>query len=139
MGKKKRKPMVDAAVTVYPFGVGVAIFTDQEEAAQYFEKVHGIHNHGIRDRTGIAFAGRLEDDDGRSWFFMVLPKGVSLKIVVHECSHIIDFVMDLHGVPINVENTEMRAYLLADLFDETCKALDLLPNAENQEKAQCKI
>ena len=112
------KPQADAVITVYPFKARVAVFKDFEERCRYYEEVIGIADHGFRDRPANAMASEHEDSTGAPWWSMYLPDDTSVPTIVHECSHIVDFLMDAHGVPVNVENTEIRAYMLADLFEE---------------------
>ena len=47
---------------------------------------------------------------------MVIPERANLGTVVHECSHMIDFMFEVHGVPGGVESTEIRAYMLTQLL-----------------------
>ncbi len=76
----------------------------------------------IGPSKGLCFV--FTDDDDVAWYNMVLPEGIPVKTIVHECSHAIDFIMDDVGVPINVDNTEIRAYLLAELFSDAMKVVE---------------
>lgn len=39
-----------------------------------------------------------------------------LATLAHECSHVADHLCTDRGIPINMDNTEVRAYILAYLF-----------------------
>lgn len=43
--------------------------------------------------------------------------------LVHELNHFVDFVFEKSGVPINTENTEVRAYYFEYLFTKCWQAL----------------
>lgn len=118
---KKLKP--HSVVLVNPFQAQVAIFRDFGKLERYHRDVLGISV----DLDGVCNGLALEqtDADGCKWWSMCLPKGVSLGTVVHECSHIVDFLMSAHGVPLTVENTEIRAYLLGVLFMDVCHDLGI--------------
>lgn len=117
----KRKPMSDAAFDVLPFRAQVALFHDLEEMARYYEKVLGIHDHGFHERTSNGMASKHADKEGVHWFSLYLPKAAAAGTIVHECSHVVDFVLDHHGVPLNAENTEIRAYMLERLFEDVAE------------------
>lgn len=117
------KPQADAVITVYPFKAQVAIFRDFDERCRYYEEVLGISDHGFFGRPANAMASEHQDDAGITWWSLFLPDDVQAPTIVHECSHIVDFMMETHGVPMGVENTEIRAYMLADVFEEVTAAL----------------
>lgn len=117
------QPRADAVVTVYPFKAQVAIFRDFDTLRRYYEQVIGISDHRFGDRPANAMASEHQDDSGANWWSLFLPDDVQAPTVVHECSHIVDFMMETHGVPMGVENTEIRAYMLAALFEEVTAAL----------------
>lgn len=114
----KRKPMADAAFDMLPFRTQVALFHDLKEMARYHEKVLGIRDHGLHDIASNGMASQKADGDGVHWFSLFLPDDAEPGLIVHECSHAVDLILDHHGVPLNVENTEVRAYMLQRLFED---------------------
>jgi hypothetical protein len=118
---KELKP--DAVILVNPFQAQVAIFRDLKKLEKYHRKV--LHIEVNFDRSARGMASEQVDKDGSRWWSLYLPGDTSLGTVVHECSHIVDFLMDAHGVPLTVENTEIRAYLLGVLFMDVCHELKI--------------
>ncbi|WP_299949087.1 hypothetical protein [uncultured Ruegeria sp.] len=110
-----------ATVWVHPFGVEVPIFEDDKKIVRYHKKKWGIE--GGWNLPAYGLASREYDADGQARFALLIPESANLGLIVHECSHIVDLVMDECGVPINVENTEIRAYMLATLFCDVCHVL----------------
>ena len=113
----------DAVVTMQPFNAQIAIFRDQKTQRKYFKKAHGIKHLNSFNGTANGTAMQLTSPNGFEFYTMFLPVDVTAKTVVHECSHIVDFVLDSSGVPLIAENTEIRAYALADLFEQVTNAL----------------
>lgn len=118
MGKKLR---ADAVVVVEPFGAQVALFEDIDRMARYHRKVLGVDIEIVP--SAYARTHQEVGLDGLIYWSMWLPKTATLSTIVHECSHVVDFMMDAHGVPISLENTEIRAYMLGALFQDVCGAL----------------
>ncbi|WP_065321770.1 hypothetical protein [Tritonibacter mobilis] len=118
---KKLKP--DAVILVNPFQAQVAIFRDLEKLSKYHRKVLRITVDF--DRSAHAMASEQVDEDGCRWWSLYLPEETTLGTVVHECSHMVDFLMEAHGVPLSVANTEIRAYLLGVLFMDVCHELKI--------------
>lgn len=116
-----KKPKADAVVVVMPFNASVALFEDRNELIRYHSERLGIELD--LKPSGYGSAHENEDAKGVVWWSMYIPKKANLPTIVHECSHIVDFMMDTHGVPINMENTEIRAYMLGYLFQDVCEAL----------------
>jgi hypothetical protein len=58
-----------------------------------------------------------EEPDGKAWWGMILNSDCDDCTIVHECSHIVDFIFDQQNLPTGVENTELRAYMIGNLFD----------------------
>lgn len=48
--------------------------------------------------------------DGVPFFIMFLPC-YDVRIVVHECTHMAHMLLDIHGIPLGMENTETIAYM----------------------------
>ena len=114
----KRKPMADAVFDVLPFKAKVALFHDLDEMVRYHEKTLGIADHGLLDVASDGLATIQRAADGTCYFSLFLPAGTGAGTIVHECSHAVDLLLDHHGVPLTVDNTEVRAYMLERLFED---------------------
>ncbi|WP_120636033.1 hypothetical protein [Ruegeria sp. EL01] len=117
---KSIKP--DAIVWVHPFGAEVPIFDDIDRMDRFYRKRWGIKTDW--DRATFGTAGRCYDKNGVARYALFIPSTANLGLIVHECSHIVDFVMHECGVPISLKNTEVRAYMLATLFCDVCHVLN---------------
>ena len=69
----------------------------------------------------VAFCGKNE-----SYFYsyvLYLPEDVPDDIVVHECVHLCNFILNDFGVLLDPDNDEPMAYLIQYLFNEVKKRL----------------
>lgn len=57
------------------------------------------------------------EDEGEMWFAMVIPRGLPVQTIAHECVHAADFIMENAGVPAE-GNTEIRAYLMEHIMTQ---------------------
>lgn len=57
--------------------------------------------------------------------YIVCIHNKEYRTLVHELAHLADMILDEKGIPNTTENTEIRAYLIERLFEESCKALKL--------------
>lgn len=118
MTSKSKKPK--AVVMVMPYRAQVALFDGYAAMKRYFEKKLDVQVIGGDASYGCAFCE--QDDNGVTWFGIVLEDDANLSTLVHECSHMVDFIFETHGVPHGAENTEVRAYTLAELVGDVCDA-----------------
>ncbi len=118
--KEKHKPV--GIALVMPFQAQVAVFDNFKSRCKYYKKVlkFDISHHGPKGR---AVASYDQDDNGIYWYALCIPDDCNLGTVVHECSHMIDFMFETHGVPGGIESTEIRAYMLGVLFMDVCEIL----------------
>lgn len=114
---KKAEAMADKVFSCDPFGVQIAVFHCLTEMNRYFVEQLEIQNTEFFAVKANAMATVQADPQGIKWFAMWLPLDAPFSKIAHECSHMVDFVMDAHGVPINIENTEVRAYLLERMLE----------------------
>ena len=115
---KKLKP--NGVLSIQPFNVQVAVFNNLDRLQKYH--THVLGEDPIADLNQASY-GMCISEIGRTGehrFYLYFAKDANRYIRIHECSHLVDFVMDAVGVPISIENTEIRAYLLG----ETCQQLD---------------
>lgn len=110
MGKPKG-PL--GVVFADPFGAQISCF-DGIKALRKWGKSTGLDVTDWGPACyGLAIRG--EDKNGITWFAIALEDRASIRTLVHECSHMVDFIHDTFGVPIEMQNTEIRAYQLAAL------------------------
>jgi hypothetical protein len=43
------------------------------------------------------------------------------RLICHESCHMADFILSDRGVPLSLDNTEVRAYLTDFIFSEVCR------------------
>ena len=112
MGKKKAKP--EGVVEIGLFHAQVAVFQDVIACDEYLTKL-GCEcdwpNH-----TSLAVMRYDTDGDGVLRWSIVITEEANDGTVVHECVHCADFIMDKYGIPTGAENTEIRAYLTAEIY-----------------------
>lgn len=109
-------------VDVYNMDVGV-FTTDQARVATLTAEGCDVT---AWDDAALASAHMDRTSDGYPRFSLVIKPGASKATWAHECSHMADFMCDALGLPISLEATEVRAYLvghfmagLEDILDNT--------------------
>jgi len=117
MGKKIR-PL--GVFEVPLFNTQVAVFDDLDKLQKYHTKTIGEDAIEGINKASLGMCIRQEGGDGRMWFYLFISPGANIYTRIHECSHLVDWICDLYAVPIDVHNTEVRAYMMADV----CKLLD---------------
>lgn len=78
-----------------------------------------LESKGAEPHSGASYgqAAHVLDSEGVSWFAIFIADDAPLKTYVHEAVHLADWVMENAGIPCTAENTEVRAYLTAHIFD----------------------
>jgi len=85
---------------------------------KYYEKNFDIDvGEDIHGLTCIACASHYPIDGG-NLFAICLPEGSDWDTYAHECSHIVDFISEEIGMPMNMDTTEPRAYLMGYIFKQ---------------------
>lgn len=105
----------DLVISIDVFDVQVGIFHSFRRCAKWCKKNVGSEPEGMDDANAAAF--QLRSDQGEMFFGAVIPKGVSLGCVAHECVHLADFIMLHLGIPTDAENTEVRAHMVHMMVD----------------------
>jgi hypothetical protein len=96
------------------FNLDVAVFADDAaRCAALREEGCDVSEH---DEDCLASAHIDTAGDGSTRLSMVIKPVAAKATWAHECVHIADFVMNRLGIPMGVENTEIRAYLTGHLF-----------------------
>jgi len=49
---------------------------------------------------------------------LIYSHDTDINVIVHECTHAVHFLMKDLGIPVDIENTELQAYLIAHLTEE---------------------
>lgn len=105
-----------SVVMVMPYRAEVALFDGYEAMEQYFKEEIKAPIHGGRASYGCAVW--TTDDEGTKWFAISLEDKANFWTLLHECSHMVDFIFEVFGVPCGPENTEVRAYTLTELVGD---------------------
>ena len=125
--KDKHKPA--GMVLVMPFQAQVAIFDNLKARNKYYKKVLKIGN---TIHAAVAVASYNEDEDGCFWYSITFQSEPDIGTIIHECSHMVDFMFETHGVPGGIESTEIRAYMLSLLVLDVCEILNVFGAAQFQ-------
>lgn len=113
----ERMPIIEA----FPFRVQIAVSDCHRKLRKHYKKL-GTPKPDV-DRNINGCAGWESDKNGvRYWFLYVAPDSRN-GTVIHECSHLVDFIFEKCGVPPGTESTEVRAYLHQDLVEQAMIAL----------------
>jgi hypothetical protein len=105
-----------AVIHLDVFHVQVGVFKSDKKRRQHLKK-YGFAGKIERNEPACFGSTHLDiDDTGRGWFSMVIKPVANQSTWAHECSHMADFLMDRLGIPTDVSNTEVRAYLVGRLF-----------------------
>ena len=64
----------------------------------------------------------VAEHDGTCWFVLVL-RNHSMRVIVHECVHMVHQICDHRGIPVSSENSEVIAYMTDYLVGEVVKAI----------------
>lgn len=118
MAKKKHHTSIGGnclgVIRLDIFNLDVAVFERDED------RVAVLRAQGCEACAGnpaaLSSAHQNFTEGGQIRLSMVIKPGVSKAIWAHECVHIADFVMDYLGMPMDVDNTEVRAYMVGHLF-----------------------
>lgn len=99
------------------FHTQVGVFKRDKDRIKFLRK-RGLTE--ILEGGESCFASAHKDigPSGQAWFSMVIKPEANTSSHAHECVHIADFLMDHMGVPTDVTNTEIRAYLVGKLFGD---------------------
>lgn len=120
---KKNKPVPALGILYIEFlRMEIPVFfTDQDRRAAL---AHLGIDSAPTDRPHAGLACIDYDEAGHPMVTCVLPADSRPSTWVHEASHLVDFAMDLVGMPPDMSNTETRAYLLQYLFDQISALFD---------------
>lgn len=97
------------------YNLEVAVFDNDAERVQVLQS-EGCDAEPYDD-AALASAHLDNTPDGYPRLSFVIKPEAGLGTVAHECSHIADFVCHALSLPISLEATEVRAYLVGYLFD----------------------
>ena len=115
MGKRKRGKCL-GLIHLEIFNLDVAVF------GRDADRVKVLRGEGCSpdsaDPAAIASAHLDFTQSGSPRLSMVIKPEATRATWAHECVHIADFVMNLVGIPMGVENTEVRAYMVGHLFGQ---------------------
>lgn len=104
-----------SVIEVGPFGAQVALFESDEERLAYFREALGFEGKR-HEGPHYGLATREYSPAGKVYFTITICPDANITTLAHEASHMVDWMCDEHGVPLGVENTEIRAYMLESIF-----------------------
>jgi len=97
-------------ISVDVYNTDVAVFSSDAERVEFMRK-EGCQAE-LWDAAAIASTHLDESEDGSPRFSFVIKPNASIPVWAHECSHMADFFCDVFNMPISMEATEVRAYLV---------------------------
>lgn len=96
------------------FSIDVCVFFDDEARVSVLtEEGCGAEPY---NEFSLSSAHIDETEGGERRFSLVIKSGATRPIWAHECCHMADFICDYLGIPISVEATEVRAYLVGHMM-----------------------
>jgi hypothetical protein len=113
--KKLPDDRMKGIISLDIFNLDVAVFDNEDDRIAVLTD-QGCHDLTRNDEAALASAHLDHTDSGSLRLAMVIKPHARKSTWAHECVHIADFVMNHHGVPTGVENTEIRAYMVGHLF-----------------------
>ena len=110
-------------IPLAPFGGNLRVFTSVSKFRAYVSRyaVDELTDEEVENVVGFTMVS--ETKRGAGLFMMLLPAKQDLSTLVHESSHVTDYLLEHHCIPVGIENTEQRAYTVEYFFREISKAL----------------
>jgi len=130
---------VFSVVSLDPYEAQIVVFSDYEdmhttmkglfgeETAQWFEAEYHEGSNGQIFQFNV---------EGRP-YYAALIENDSINTIAHEASHFADMVLDEKGVPLTIENTEAKAYLVGRCAELMAEAL--WPDPEEKPEIQLEM
>ena len=96
----------------------IGFFTKRQDLIDVAESkgIYDIAEHAT-DVSTNGLAIKSTGADGLPYFFLAVFNR-NIQTLVHESVHIVDYLLDRHGIPIDIANTETRAYLTDYIFSK---------------------
>lgn len=92
---EKYKPI--GIALVMPFQTQVAVFDSFKSWRKYYKKIGSPIDPKWADGAA-ALASTHRGSNGKYWYSIIIPEAGNLGTVVHECSHMVDYICDDSGV-----------------------------------------
>ena len=102
-------------------GLFIIITTEKQ-----FDELVEDNNLGISKSEYMCYKGccfNIQTNKGPVHVICLNTNEVST--LVHEVVHLAHTIMSQKGIPISMKNTEIQAYLIERLYEESCKALKI--------------
>lgn len=94
----------------------VLIFTNFDEAKAELQRF------GAKCDCGTGGAGYAEHPEGDGLFWMIFrERKPGIPVIVHEAVHVVDYLLEFAGIPIEADNAEVRCYMTEWLVEELIK------------------
>ena len=91
------------------------------------DRVHDLRKRGFNpipcDRSHYGLVSMEESDEGQVMIALVITPYGDYGTIVHEASHIVDFIFEHLGILPGSESTETRAYVLGYIFEKTAEMI----------------
>ena len=111
MKKFKYDPI--AVIVAQPWDFEIGCYDDAEICRKAMTERIGDK---VEIPNGFGSAHWLQNEDtGQNWFAVLLRDDADFGTLVHEISHVMDFVHECVGLPMTYQNTELRGYQMAQL------------------------
>jgi hypothetical protein len=105
--------------SIFPSSVYLVIFNTEEELAKKFN----VHLEDKHDACVFDLNGKI---------YLAVRPDVTLKILVHECVHVVNYIFADCGQKLDVNNDEVQCYLTEFIFDQAYKILFKELTVENK-------
>lgn len=111
-------------IKVEPWGYPLAIFDNPKTAKEVLERDTGLTLDILDGKNTNGTAHHLENEKtGEVFFAICMFENGDFITLIHECSHMVDFMHEYAGVPCMYENTELRAYQVSRLVKDVALLL----------------
>jgi hypothetical protein len=105
---------------IQPFGARIGITSKPSEFAAWWNK-YAV----AKDKMDLKFldkcrgmAATIDDRPVAPLFVLYMPVGYELTTAFHEALHMAHFLMDYFDSPINLESTDLQAYLMEHIVEK---------------------
>ncbi len=109
--------------TIFPADVYVVLFEDDKELAKKFN----VHLEGKHDACVFDINGRI---------YMAVRPDVTLKVLVHEAVHVVNYIFNDCGQKLDSYNDEVQAYLTEYIFQQAYEYLNKEFSKENKKSQE---
>lgn len=103
-------------IIVHMLGGVEVLLVHTKEQLEFLIEENGLDIDGWDSCDGRAL--QIEQGGSAAFIIMIKSLGLNYRTLVHECVHMAQYILDYKGIPTDVDNTEVVAYLTDYLFKE---------------------